>query len=834
MAIDVTLKDKLKEMDREYGDAPYKLMGPTLLTYNQFTDSTRCYMFTSHLKQFLTLLNPDIPRLSTGFENTFGQYNRAYKAVEGTWEVKDKIRKFQKGNMYMMVLYNAETDTYDMVEKRLTEGLTEKLGYVYNTSIMDNLEPGDTITDQMLYHSTSYDANGNYRYGKNAKVCFSTSNPTLEDSIRIRRSWADGVKTVSVEEVKCPVNDNDIPLNLMGDDEHYKPIPDIGEEVKNSLVFATRRINKNHILFDFQAKNMREANAADTDYYTSKHAILYDMDIYYNKEEPFPDNVFYHQLKGYYDEICEYAQQVADWTKKIKESGSNYTDDIPHYKTKYQHYNNPEYKWEDNGKAFSNMIIKFHVYSISNLQMGSKLSGRYGNKGVISSIINDSEKELCTNLLELMGEEVTPEAIMKTMSSIEIVDDEDMPYTEHFPIDIILNSSGSIRRLNSAQIMEVELNFIAENIRRRVTELETLDEKADLIFKFLSMVNEHEYTFFYDMYRSFDQKIEMKGKTLNLTNTAAKEAFVRDVEEHGFYLVRPPHQCIDYVGLQRLYREFEWIKPYPIYINMFGIKGRRVLKDAVVGDQYMIVLKQNSNKNFSARSTFRVTRANLPAKDNTKKTNRSSYAKTPVNLSELYNLMISVSGTLLSEHNLFVRSSVMARKSLDRILAADGNPLVLKKIKVKDNFINANADILNAHLKTLGTKIVFHTKGMDEDQIYVDAITELDIDGYTIFDTPENKHIYSQLLYYYKKYVRTQRIIETYPGEKQDMAWDYVFSLPEVKDMVAQNEELYAGIKETLLQVTKGKLQNSIITVDKETDYEDESEASDDMVEDKK
>src|SRR5699024_11688141 len=100
---------------------------------------------------------------------------------------------------------------------------------------------------------------------------------------------------------------------------------------------------------------------------------------------------------------------------------------------------------------------------------------------------------------------------------------------------------------------------------------------------------------------------------------------------------------------------------------------------------YILILKQNSNKNFSARSTFRVNRSNLPAKDIAKKTNRSAYARTPVRLSEIYNLLASISGEDLAEYNIFMRSSALGRKSLDRILAAPGNPLKVRKLKVQDN-----------------------------------------------------------------------------------------------------------------------------------------------------
>lgn len=378
MGIDTKLKSKLDEVDRIYGgDEMFRLLGPTLLNYTN-TDSARNYMFTSHLKQTLTLLNPDIPRIQTGFENTIGSYSNAYKKLQGTWEVKAIIKKYTRGSIYTMVLYNKATNTYDMIEKRIAEDLTEKFGFVYNTDVMDSLKVGDKVTDPILYRSTSFDEHMNYRYGKNARVHYSASTDNLEDAILIRRSWAEGVKSVEIDTIQVSINDNDIPLNLYGDSDTYLPFPHIGSKVKNSVICATRRLNKAHILYDFQKQNMREIYNTDTEYYSSKDAVIYDIDIFYNNSEPFPDTLFYAQLKEYYLEQKTYADEIYAWATKIKKSGANYTDNIPYLRSKYMYFNDPEYKWKNKDKVFGNIIVEFKVRSTVSLDSGSKLSGRFG------------------------------------------------------------------------------------------------------------------------------------------------------------------------------------------------------------------------------------------------------------------------------------------------------------------------------------------------------------------------------------------------------------------------------------------------------------------------
>lgn len=825
MGLDVNLKDELRKMDETFGDQMHKMYGPTLLTWPSGVDSARLYMFTSHLKQVLTILDPDVPRIQTGYEKVFGEYNRSYKELNNDWEVVNKIQKYKNGPIYTLTLYNKETNTYDMIEKIIAENLTEKFGYIYNTHKMDSLNIGDHIKNDVLYKSTSYDDHMNYRYGKNAMIYFSTSNDTLEDALVVRRSWAQHVKSVEVDAVQVPINDNDILLNLYGDDQTYKPLPDLGEKVKNSTLCATRRINKDHILYDFQAQNMREINSTDTDYYVSKDSMIYDIDVFYNGEDEFPSNLFYSQLKSFYDEGCEYAKAMLAESKRIKNSGSNYTENVSFYLSKYKHWNDNEYKWADKNKAFGNIIVEFKVRSEVSLEAGSKLSARYGNKGVISHFVNDVKEAVSNSIYDFIGKELSEEEKEKLSKNIQIVDDDKMPYTDDGPVDILLNASAVVRRLISEPMFEVELNFIGNEIRKKICTLDTIEEKENMIFKFLSMINEDEYQFFYKLYHGYDKDIELKGKVIHLMDPQSKENFIKDVEINGFYLIKPPDACIRYESIKKLYEEFPFIKPVPLYMDIFGTKKRRLIKDGIVGSMFMIVLKQNSRKNSSARSTFRVNRANLPAKDTAKKTNRAPYAKSPIRLSEIYNLLSSITGSTLTEYNMFMRSSPMARKSLDRIIATEGNPLAVKRLKLQNNFVNANAEILNARLKSIGLKIRFLTDSEETPDVLEDVIMPLYIHGYTIYDSPLNKPIYNTLFKLYDEYLELNSIIYTYEGQKQDLAWQYVFNLQEVKDM-----NIPDNIHDILLKTTKGIIDTNTVQDDNidSTDEESEKEESDD------
>lgn len=806
----------------------YRIWGPTLISFPSDTDSSRALMNTSQQKQFLTLLEPDVPHVLTHFENIFGHYNRSYKKMEGTWEVIDKIDKFGDGRIYTLVLYNRETRTYDMVEKVVAVARTEKFGFLYDNNHMDSLQVGDVIRDDVLYKSTSYDEHMNYRLGKNANVMYSTSNPTIEDAIYVREGWAKSVRFVELDSVTVSVNDNDILINRYGTDSEYKPFPWVGEMVQDNVICTSRRIVKEHLLYDFQSKNLRTTYPTDTDYFTSKDAMVYDITVYYNGDDPFPDNLFHKELGAVYRACNSYADRVTKAAKEIKEKCKrnpryHYTKNIPYLISKFQHVSDPDYKWKFKDREFSNILISFKTFAIVSLQAGYKLVGRYGDKGVISKIASDriaedtGENEYIQNLIKdgVLGsfdQELTPEELAELSVKYHVVPDSEMPYMEDgTKVDVLLNASGAIRRLNNGQLDEVDLAFQMECIRKKICETEDIDEKYDLLFRFLEIVNEDEFKFFYQKYTSWNQKVTIEGHTIALLDSEEKRRFIRDVEEHGIYLVKPPHKRIRYDTVKAVYHEFPFIQPVQLYIDKFGIARKKVMRKCIVGTKYMYVLKQTSNKNFSARSMGRVNKKGLPEKSTDKRDNRAEISHNPLKLGEVHNLMSAVSGRDMAENNLFTRSSPVGRRSLVRILQATGDPAQIHKIKVKDSYRNVNADIFNAYLKTWGIRVNFLTDVDKVDDIYMDVVQPFPVHGYTVLDLPSRRDLYAQCIEAYEKYKGDNIVVLDDSISLNDYIWDQVFAMDQFKDVPMD-----------VRAVCRGATDGQFISVDHSEDEKDD------------
>ncbi|WP_435149628.1 DNA-directed RNA polymerase subunit beta [Candidatus Pelagibacter bacterium nBUS_32] len=119
-------------------------------------------------------------------------------------------------------------------------------------------------------------------------------------------------------------------------------------------------------------------------------------------------------------------------------------------------------------------MVKVFVAIKRRLRPGDKMSGRHGNKGVVS----------------------------------KIVPVEDMPYREDGrPVDIVLNPLGVPSRMNVGQILETHLGWackeFGEEVKRLVNENNKKIEKTDKISKFLKSVYGEEI---------FDDKVEKLSK----------------------------------------------------------------------------------------------------------------------------------------------------------------------------------------------------------------------------------------------------------------------------------------------------------------------------------
>lgn len=711
----------LVEKEKEY-DHTDNFLGMTCLTMTNYISSSRSIMFTSHLKQFVVLNKPEFPRVFTNYENVFGKYSSSIYNSDDDYEVVKKIEKFddKPGHLYILFLYNRKKKKYSVIQKRIAEELTEKYGYSFNNEKLDSLDIGDKVRkDETLWKSTSYDEDNNYCYGVNATVCYLIDNETIEDAVVVSKSFADKMGSKRVETVKVSINDNDILCNLYGTTKEYKGFPNIGEKIKNKILCVKRRIINDQLLYDLKKSNLMESSPFNDKHYYSNGRVI-DVEIYCNRPLEELETAEYNtQFIKYLENQTRYYQEIYDFTSQIIESGCEYCDDIGFLHSRSKNILDPNFKWKDQENVFSNIILEITVEQEVGLGTGYKITGRYGNKGVISKVLGSDSK---------------------------VIEDTDMPYfiqadgTRKY-VDVIFNTLGVINRLNSAQMFEVSINFIGDNLVQKFKSMDDNDEKAKMLFKFLYHFNEGGMATNLEAY--------YKGLT-----ERGKNQFFKDIDKNGIYVNVPPMWESEpmFDKLTKIYDEFPWIKPYQCYVKKWG-REIPIMEKLVIGEEYVIKLKQTSKKNFSARSTGYLSQKGLPDKTSKLKNNQQLYSTTPIKLGrdENNNLNIGISSKILAKMHLFYRSSPVARRAIGKLYTDD--ILNFEKFKIKKGYKNRNIEILMAYLKSMGYTIDFGNTGM----YCLDCSDDSEIKTYTFKD---------------KTYVMTEREMRDFLLD-QKLRYDY-------------------------------------------------------------
>lgn len=541
-----SLKNELQKADESLMGSP-SLLGMTMLTYPNYINSMRSTMFTAHLKQFLNLVHPQFPFVFTNNENMVGKYSSGYKQTKSKLKVHRKIVKFEdivdKPTVYKLFVFDVEKQMFDVIERRETEDLTENFGYEYLNDVIDSFNEGDIIDENtVLYHSTSYDDDMNYGYGRNVVVAYTLEPFTSEDAAIASMSMAQDFTSVESDVIKIGLNNNDYLINLYGDNHEYKPLPEIGEKVSNIIAVSRRQFN-NQLLFDFRDSSLGKILDGDIVFYVDKDVEIIDYTIYNNSEER-NDSPFYEQINKYIDAQEDYYQDIIETCEEIIESGYEYSREIDYLYKRALEMVDKEKKWKEGDSIFGNIEIEIHIKRRASLAKGCKITGRYGNKSVIAKI----------------------EA------------DENMPYTKDGRrVDLLLNLLAIVNRTTSFPLYEIFMNGCAYQVRQHMKTLETFEEKEELLFSFLYEWNENQTALFLNDYNRLKKK--------------EKEAYIQDAIDNGILMHQQPmwetkpifYRCADVL------EKFPFIKEDDLFIKKWG-REYKVLTKYFIGEMYILKL----------------------------------------------------------------------------------------------------------------------------------------------------------------------------------------------------------------------------------------------------
>lgn len=661
------LKDELLRADEELKGS-LSLLGMTALTQPAYNNSMRGTMFCSHLKQFVNLKNPDFPGFFTNAENVVGNHSTGYKKAKHDTTVYKKIAKYgdiiDTPYMYVLFVYDKKKKQYDVWYRKDTENLTEMFGYEYDNHEIDSLEEGSFVPKgTVIFKSRSYDDTMNYRYGQNVLMMYTLDPYTSEDACVVSESLAARMTSVEINTVSIGINQNDYLLNLYGNKKNYKPFPDLGEYAYGEVA-AKRTLFTNQLLTDFKDSALNRIQDSDICFYKTGKVV--DIDIYCNNPD-LEDSPFNEQIKKYLDSQTQYYREIRDTCEEIMKSGEKYTHDLDYLYKRACAFLDNNAKWKDD-TVFSNLLIEITVKTDIPLQIGQKLSGRYGNKSVISQIRPDNEMPY---YYDANGNKVV--------------------------VDLLFNVLAIINRTTAFPMYEITINYICNKFREKIAAAKTLKEKEKLLFGIIEDFNEIQASSMKEIYNKLD--------------TDEKKRYIQDVVDDRIYIHQQPMWETKpiFFRLLDIYNKYDFLTPYDMYISKWG-REIKLLNPSFIGEMYIIKLKQTSRKGFSVRGTGSINGKGLPERSYKNKSFTERTSSTPIRFGEFETLNFSI-GIIPEDIQLFhlmYRTSSKGRRELAEQLLRNKD-----EFEISDTYTSRVAEIFAVILKSLGLKLEF----IDEDNV---------------------------------------------------------------------------------------------------------------------
>ena len=351
----------------------------SLIPFLEHDDATRALMGANMQRQALPLLTTEAPFVGTGVEYVAARDSGAVvvSKAEGIVEYVDAKK---------IVIKNAKgTDTYELSTfERSNQGETANHRPIVRKG--NKVRRGQIIAD-----GPSTDK-GELALGKNMTIAFMTFNGyNFEDAVIMNERLVkeDVYTSLHIEDYETQCRDT-----KLGPEEITRDIPNVSEDARknldeNGIIKIGTEVKEGDILVG----KVTPKGMADL---TSEEKLL-------------------HAIFG------EKTREVRNSSLCVPHGGEGIVHDVKVY-TK-----------EDNDELPSGVskVVRVYIIQKRKIQIGDKMSGRHGNKGVISLIL--------------------PE--------------EDMPYLpDGTPIDIMLNPQGVPSRMNIGQVLELHMGMACKKL----------------------------------------------------------------------------------------------------------------------------------------------------------------------------------------------------------------------------------------------------------------------------------------------------------------------------------------------------------------------------------
>lgn len=663
MANIININEQIEESIKNLPNYNYMLGRTLMQPFKPSNSGSRALMNSVHVEHLMVPNYGEVPIIQTGYETEFGRNSSSYVVNESDYIVMNKVYKFEgKEDHYYLIVQDTHTGEYDIIERKSYNYNTESYGFLWNNDRIDRLEVGSHLRQgDILKTSIGFDNYGNKMNGVNLTTLYLSCAQNMEDSIIISESAAKKLETSLVKNTPITINDNDILLNLYGNENIYKTFPDIGEEIKNGIFCSIRRMENENILFSMSQHNLRDIMLSDRNILMEGRVA--DINVYCNNPEVLGDSHYNAQLYYYYNQSIRFCKEINDivgplaMTSKLSYRLKKFYGRCRDTIAGKQFFKE---------KVFNHVIMEVTVIQNLPMEPGDKMADRYGGKGVVSMVLPD----------ELMP-------VLETGRRVEV----------------IKNQSTCINRENIGQLHEQSLSFIGMRIIDHFKlRYMTYSEMAKIWYKFVSMVDKEQADMMRESFE-FDDEYESRIMIQSI------------IEDDAIILSTQPFTTqINIDTIAKIYDEFDFIKQYNISMPMKDSNGNirmvKALRKMVVSKIYHYRLKQYAEEKFSVTSLSATNLKNLNTRSKANKMYEAKYTKTPIMFGFMESGDLMHMGVQYVVMNLMLySSSPQGRRLVEQLLVGDPYNI---NIKLDQHSKNRNAEIINALMETMGLKLVFH------------------------------------------------------------------------------------------------------------------------------
>ena len=394
-------RDEIVEVDKErvdYIDVSPRMMvsiATAMIPFLPNDDANRALMGANMQRQAVPLLRPEAPIVATGMEHKICQDSEVAILAEGDGEVlkvdaRNITVKYDSGEIktYTLTKFLRSNHTTCINQRPIVE-VGERV-HGWGTD-----ENGQTVDPTVLADGPATEQ-GEIALGQNILVGFMTwEGYNYEDAVLLNERLVreDLYTSIHIEEYEIDARDT-----KLGPEEITRDIPNVGED-------ALKDLDENGII-------RIGAEVRSGDILVGKVTPKGETDL--TAEERLLRAIF-----------GEKAREVRDTSLKVPHGESGIIVDAKVFT-------------RENGDELGpgvNMVVRVYIAQRRKIQVGDKMAGRHGNKGVVSRVLPQ----------------------------------EDMPFLpDGTPLDIVLNPLGVPSRMNIGQVLEVHLGYAAQKLGWKV------------------------------------------------------------------------------------------------------------------------------------------------------------------------------------------------------------------------------------------------------------------------------------------------------------------------------------------------------------------------------